>query len=187
MKTFFNFIFAALLILTLNLSIAAPAEAHLMRAQHGTLNIVDNVVFMALSLPLSAFSGVDENQDGKVSMLEFNRHRAAITARIKDTITLNDNNEKLELKDLLLSPVRPHDKEKQGMTQLAVMGKFALTEPSRQLRFNSTIYGKGEKEQVLKITAIRKPNKQKHVFSINPASTSMELFNHRSHPENLEQ
>jgi hypothetical protein len=54
------------------------AEAHLMVAQHGTLNVVDDGVFMVLSLPVSAFDGVDDDNDGKVSMLEFNNHRGAI-------------------------------------------------------------------------------------------------------------
>jgi hypothetical protein len=51
------------------------AHAHLMVAQHGTLNIVDDGVFMVLSLPISAFNGVDEDSNGKISMLEFNNHR----------------------------------------------------------------------------------------------------------------
>ena len=34
--------------------------AHVMVAQHGTLNVVDNDVFMVLSLPVSAFEGVDD-------------------------------------------------------------------------------------------------------------------------------
>ncbi len=51
------------------------ANAHLMVAEHGTLNFVDNNVFIVLSIPMSAFKGVDENKDGKVSIVEFNAHK----------------------------------------------------------------------------------------------------------------
>jgi hypothetical protein len=55
-----------LLSLTLNLIMGPVAHAHLMVAQHGTLNIVDDGVFMVLSLPISAFDGIDDDKDGNL-------------------------------------------------------------------------------------------------------------------------
>ena len=39
-----------------------PAQAHLMEAQQGTLNIIDDRAFMVLSLPISAFEDIDDNE-----------------------------------------------------------------------------------------------------------------------------
>ena len=61
-----------------------------MVAQHGTLNIVDDSTFMVLSLHISAFEGVDDDKDGKVSMVEFNSHRAAIVESVGQHVTLSD-------------------------------------------------------------------------------------------------
>jgi hypothetical protein len=98
-----------LLSLTLSLVMGPVAHAHLMVAQHGTLNIVDDGVFMVLSLPISAFDGVDDDNDGKVSMIEFNNHRAAIIESIEQNVTLGDKEGNLSLEGIMLSPVVPHD------------------------------------------------------------------------------
>lgn len=43
------------------------AHAYLMVAQRGTLNLVGDGGFMVLSLPISAFTGIDDNADGQLS------------------------------------------------------------------------------------------------------------------------
>ncbi|MEM5480850.1 YHYH protein [Pseudoalteromonas fuliginea] len=43
------------------LSTSTLANAHLMVAEHGTLNFVDNNVFIVLSIPMSAFKGDECN------------------------------------------------------------------------------------------------------------------------------
>ena len=53
--------------LCLLLCAIAPAQAHLMVAQHGTLNLVGDGVYMVLSLPVSAFAGSDDDGDDKLS------------------------------------------------------------------------------------------------------------------------
>ncbi|WP_413699736.1 hypothetical protein ACLKMH_20465 [Psychromonas sp. KJ10-10] len=54
----------------------SQSQAHIMIAQHGTLNIHDNIVFMVLSLPVSAFTGIDDDGDGMLSVNEFDTHQA---------------------------------------------------------------------------------------------------------------
>lgn len=74
------------------LSALPNAHAHLMPTQRGTLNVVDDGAFMALSLPVSAFNGVDENGDGdgEWSMIEFNSHRLDISKIVAGGVTLSD-------------------------------------------------------------------------------------------------
>lgn len=49
---------------------APTAQAHVILAQKGTLNIVDGGAFMVLSLPVSAFSGIDDDGDALLSPTE---------------------------------------------------------------------------------------------------------------------
>ena len=57
-----------------------------MVARHGTLNFVDDGAFMVLSLPMSAFEGIDDDGDGKVSMIEFNNHRTGIVGAVRHAV-----------------------------------------------------------------------------------------------------
>jgi hypothetical protein len=109
MQFIHKYIPIVLVILILTLLLPASAEAHLMAAQHGTLNFVDDGAFMVLSLPMSAFEGIDDDGDGKVSMIEFNNHRAAIIESIEQNVTLGDKEGNLSLEGIMLSPVVPHD------------------------------------------------------------------------------
>jgi hypothetical protein len=71
--------------------------AHLMVAQHGTLKLLDDNAFMVLSLPISAFEGIDDDNDGKITMVEFNNHRADIIEAIKQNVTLGNAKENAPL------------------------------------------------------------------------------------------
>ncbi len=176
MRSIYKYLSVPLLALTLSLSMFPSAHAHLMVAQHGTLNIVDDGAFMVLSLPISAFEGVDDDSDGKVSMLEFNHHRAAIVEFVRQNVTLNDKQGSRPLQGIMLSPVVPHDAPKASISQLTVMGRFTLVDPDSALRFHTGLYGKRAAEQALEITATRRSVNQKHVFELTPKASEVVLF-----------
>ena len=50
------------------LTLPMTGSAHLMVPENGTLNFVDDNVYVVLSLPISAFKGVDDDNDGHVSL-----------------------------------------------------------------------------------------------------------------------
>ena len=152
-----------------------PAQAHLMEAQQGTLNIIDDGAFMVLSLPISAFEDIDDNKDGTVSMVEFNNHRSTIIESVKTRITLSDNEGNIPLEGVMLSPEVAHDTSAGFISQLVVLGRFALVETNRPLRFNNGLYGQQEAEQVVKITATRQPDEKKHIFELTPEVSSINL------------
>jgi len=52
----------------------APARAHLIAAQKGTLNLVGDAALLVLSVPVSALRGVDDNGDAALSTAEFRAH-----------------------------------------------------------------------------------------------------------------
>ncbi len=171
-----KFVVITLVALALSLSLSPWAHAHLMVAQHGTLNIVDDGAFMVLSLPVSGFKGVDDDNDGKLSVAEFSNHRAAIANTVRRNVTLSDRNGSRPLEGIMLAPVVAHDVLNEPASQLNVMGRFSLAGTNSVLRFHNGLYGKQSSEQSLEITATRKSDNQKHVFELTPASSEGVLF-----------
>jgi len=148
----------------------------MMVAQHGTLNVVDNGVFMVLSLPVSGFDGTDDDKDGRLSKAEFDIHRLSIALTVKEKIGLLDKNGKLELKGLILSLATSHESPKDPVTQLIVMGKFMLNDLNAPLHYQVDIYGKKRVEQTLDITVKDKSKGLKQEFTLTPDGIVAELF-----------
>lgn len=164
------------LLLCLMISVTHYTHAHVMVAQHGTLNVVDNGVFMVISLPVSAFDGADGDKDGRLSKAEFDVHRPAIALKVKEKVVLSDKVGKLELKGLILSLVTSHESPKEPATQLVAMGKFILNDLNSPLHYQVDIYGKQRFEQSLEITAKYKKKGLKQAFTLTPDTNSTELF-----------
>jgi len=170
------------LMLSLGFLAAPLANAHLMVAQHGTLNFLNDDVFMVLSVPMSAFKGIDSDNDGKVTMIEFNNHREAIGKTVKANIALSENSTSLPLTGLMLSPVVHHHGTTQGITQLALMGKFKLAATVNRpdalslLKFHVGLFGNKKKERALEITATNTAANQKRVFTLTPKSNTARVF-----------
>lgn len=61
---------------------SAPARAHLIAAQKGTLNIVAEAAFLVLSVPVSALQGVDDDGDAALSKAELRAHAESIRAQV---------------------------------------------------------------------------------------------------------
>lgn len=169
-------------LLLLALSIA-PAHAHLMVAQRGTLNLVGDGVFMVLSLPVSAFADTDDDGDGRLSNAEFSKHRLSIVSAINEHIRLMDADGPRPLEGMLLTPVAPHDDPKAPVEQLVVMGRFVLAQPAADntaakatLSFYAGLFGQRESEQVLTVTAMDKANGRKHKMVLTPKQDSVPLF-----------
>ena len=49
------------------------AHAHLMVEQHGTINFTNGGAFLVLSVPVSAFDGVEDDGDGALSAKELSQ------------------------------------------------------------------------------------------------------------------
>jgi hypothetical protein len=176
MKSINRHAFSILLSLMLTALMTSSAQAHLMVAQHGTLNFVDEGAFMVLSLPMSAFEDIDDDGDGKVSMIEFNNHRAGIVEAIGQSVTLGDEKGNLSLQDIMLSPVVAHDASDNSIEQLTILGRFALAGAKAALRFQVDLFGKQSTEQLLKITATRQSDKRELVFELTPVKPAGMLF-----------
>ena len=80
-----------LLAMVLAWACASVAHAHLVVSQHGTLNIVGGGAYMVLSLPVSALAGVDDDQDGLLSIDELRTHGSSIESQIKQGVALDSD------------------------------------------------------------------------------------------------
>ena len=70
-------------------------RAHLMVEQHGTVNFANGGAFLVLSVPVSAFDGVDDNDDRALSAEELRRHTAEVEQRISITATRDGKSHKM--------------------------------------------------------------------------------------------
>lgn len=150
--------------------------AHVMVAQHGTLNVLDNGVFMVLSLPVSAFEGIDDDNDGKLSRGEFTRHRNAIAKVIHHKVVLKDKNGQQLLEDMMLSPVTSHQFPNAPASQIIVMGRYNVADPLSSLEYNIELYGTAPSEQLLEIVASRKSDLKKKSVTLTAKSSSATIF-----------
>ena len=176
MRTIYKHVSVIFLALALTVLVLPPAQAHLMAGQHGTLNIVDDGAFMVLSLPMSAFKGVDDDNDGHVSMIEFNNHRAAIVDSVRQNATLSGIAGNLPLEGIMLSPVVSHGSPEEPISQLTVMGRYSLSGLNSALRFQVDLFGTQSDEQLMEITATRNAKNQKYAFELTPVTPASPIF-----------
>ena len=162
--------------LTLAVCMVPAAHAHMMVAQHGTLNVVGDGAFMVLSVPISAFEGIDDDNDGLLSMAEFTRHRLAIVEAVKQQVVLEDLEGIRPLQGMMLSPAAEHENSNRPVSQLIVMGRFALDDPNSPLLFQIGLFGEHSTERLMEITATRKLDRQEHVFELTPEMSAGLLF-----------
>ena len=152
------------------------SQAHVMIAQHGTLNIHDNIVFMVLSLPVSAFKGIDDDGDGKLSENEFDKHEATIKASIIKNVSITDKVSKRAVQEIKLSRVTPHFSLDKTASELVVKARFTLDDANNALLFQFNLFAKEPEKQFLIITATRHSDKQQQVFELTPKHSSESFF-----------
>ena len=167
----------SLLFVVLNLVFSQYSYAHMMVAQHGTLNIIDNSIFMVLSLPVSAFKGVDDDNDSKLSIEEFTTHRSKITKIIHNKVILKDKSGKLDLQGMILSPVMSHHAVKTPSSQLIIMGRFTLVDPNSTLQYRVELFGHHPDEALLEVIATRQNDERRQVIQLSPKNSQVTLFN----------
>lgn len=105
---------------------ALPAQAHLMAGQKGSLNLVGDGGFLVLSVPVSAFTGVDDDADGRLSREELKRHDRALRAQLDSGVQLLGTGGAAPLQ-LMMLDLAPHDGAAAAADRhLVVLGRFAL-------------------------------------------------------------
>jgi hypothetical protein len=150
--------------------VVTPAvQAHLMVAQSGTLNIVGNGGYAVMSLPVDAFTGIDDDGDGLLSLAEMRAHSSEIEAQVLRGLVLVNDSGACPLEGLMLN-LSPDDNAPTAPAQhLVILGRFALGGTEDQalsgLKLRFSLFGKDEKSQKQEITITHGTEKQKLVLS----------------------
>ena len=127
-------------------ALALPCRAHLMAAQHGTLNIKGSAVYLVLSLPVSAFEGCDDDADGRMSLAELQRHRATIERRVIAGLLFGDGTQQLRPTDALLSLSPTDAQPDQPAPQLIVLAVAQFDKAPQRLQFSTDLFGRNAAE-----------------------------------------
>ncbi|MBQ4862803.1 hypothetical protein J8L98_14040 [Pseudoalteromonas sp. MMG013] len=162
----------AILIFSTCLFVPQTSSAHLMVAQNGTLNFNNAGAYMVLSLPISAFDGLDSDKDGKVTLIEFNNHRSSLIAQIKNAIFTMAHTQKILLHNIVLTPQRPHKYQNNSdlveITDIIIMGMFPVTYQKNTLQFHNLLYGKTAQEKLITLSVTKN-----HTTKLNQFDLSM--------------
>jgi len=162
----------------LALAWAAPAQAHLMVAQKGTLNFQGDGAYLLLSLPTAALQGVDDDGDGRLSPTELRAHAARIEQQVQAGVRLHSGGRDLPLQGLMLT-LSPDDDAApaQPASQLVVMGRYALGAPHAEApRYTLTyaLFGRTDAERQLQLTVTRQ--REAHIARYTPQASTHALF-----------
>lgn len=123
------------------------AHAHLMVAQRGTLNLVGDGAFVVLSLPVSAFSGADDDGDGLLSLAELQAHASDLQRQVAQGVQLWSDAGQRPLQGLMLQLSPDEHLPTDSARQLLAMGRFALNGQTQNLRLSLALFGTGADEQ----------------------------------------
>lgn len=172
------------------LSLSNLSAGHLMVAQHGTLNFVDRYAYIVLSLPISAFEGIDDNKDGEITLNEFNNHRKQLSTEVIKSVYLSDENSEFVIDGLLLNPSFEHehehehvteelneDQEPQHIEQVTITGRYSLPSAQSKVNFNIKLFSAYKTLQRYEITAMNKKKNNKYQFYLTPSQPFSTLFN----------
>lgn len=150
------------------------AQAHMMVAQQGTLNLLGDGAFMVMSLPVSAFVGVDDDGDGKLSAVELRAHQANIIDAVHRGISVLDETGERPLQGLMVNLASPDESPDTPSAQLLVLGRFALAAQGLNLRLRVDLFGTAHSEQTFQVKVLRGGEARWLVFS--PSQPERALF-----------
>lgn len=169
------------------LMFGATAQAHLMVAQKGTLNLQGEGAYLVVSLPVSAFTGIDDDGDGAWSAQELGVHGPQIQEQLKAHLRLRDAQGQRPIDGITLVPTPPDDKPGDPVTQLVVLARFKLAQAvptdgaqtAKGLWFHAGLFGQAEAEQQLSIAVTQGPHK--HLMALTPERAELALFPSAAH------
>lgn len=156
--------------------LSSIAQAHLMVAQHGTLNIVGDSAYMVLSVPVSAFEGVDDDGDSKLSAEELAHHRLQITRQIHQRLSLSDDTGNRELQGMMMTLVADHEQPTRPSEQMVLMGRFDLLGVSSDAAVRLELFGLNKEERQFTLSSKIKARGFERKTLVTPTQPMARLF-----------
>lgn len=151
--------------------LAPTAQAHLIDARKGTLNLLDRAAYLVLSLPVSALDSVDDDGDGALSQAELAAHAGAIRSQVIAGVQLLGPDGALPLHLLILDVTPPEYAPGSASRHVVAVGWFDLGGASAAqapsgpalrdgLRMRFRLFGKDSAQRELDLTITRQQDAQ---------------------------
>jgi hypothetical protein len=135
------------------------ASAHLIMPQSGTLNFVDGSAYLVMSLPVSAFPYINDNENHLLSAQSFTKHQLRMAADVEAQVQLLDAQGPLQLEGTFLNFTPPDNDPSGSASDIVVLGRFKLRyaedAKSSALRLRVTLFGTAANEKSLTATVTR--------------------------------
>lgn len=156
------------------LALSGVAGAHLMPAQQGTIHIVDNKVYVVLTVPVSALHGVDLDGDGKLSPKELGGHYGEIERQLVSRFSLSAPNDDSKVGlTMLMSPSTGEDSTLPTSYVLLMYERTFVT-PPENLAVSTDLFGTLSGEGQLTFRATR--GKQAEMVVLTPDRPAHRFF-----------
>lgn len=134
-----------------------PGHAHLLPAQQATVNLVGNAAFVAVSLPVSALHGFDDDGDQQLSQHELQRHQDRLRQQVDAGLMLASAQGLAQTVrvDLVLSA--GHNDRPDLGNQLLVLKHVRFDTVAQTVTLRNALWGKDESERRIMVKATRNP------------------------------
>lgn len=165
------------------LIIPCVAHAHLLPKQNATMNVVDKSAFFVVSVPVSALTGVDNDQDGALSMAEIQQHNREIQRQFEARFQVRSDGKTGDSNlTWVLSPIQ--DGTAAEADYVVVMHRVNFAEIPANPVLETSLFGTlaGERQMTIKATrgdlkevAILEATAPSHKFFRGPLATFIDF------------
>jgi hydrogenase/urease accessory protein HupE len=95
---------------------AAPLalSAHVVEIGHATVSLSGKQVFVAISIPVSALVGADDNADGRLDRAEIQAHQPALIAQVQAGMVVEGDGRKAIWRQMVLTPTQVANAQPSG-------------------------------------------------------------------------
>ena len=138
------------------LLLSTTAQAHLMPAQQGSLNLLDQAVFAVVAIPVSALpAAVDSDRDGRLSAAEL--QAPEVNAQLLQRMRLFDGEQagRVDFIQVMAEQDERNPASAAGGGHFILMAKFSFSAPPLALRIETDLFGAAASEQQLTLKASR--------------------------------
>ncbi len=83
--------------------------AHVVETGHATVSLSGTQVVVAISIPVAALTGADDNADGVLDRAEIGAHQADLVAQVQNGLVLEGDGHKAAWRQMVLTPAQAPD------------------------------------------------------------------------------
>lgn len=150
---------------------SSTAMAHMLPKQNATINVKGKSAFCVVSVPVSALKGVDDDDDGRISSVEIQKHTAAIQQQFSAGFHLASDVGRG--KPVFNWVMPPQTDDTPTSDYVVILHRSDFAELPKTVKIDLGLFGTkaGERQMTVKATlnnvsevAILKPNGAAHQF-----------------------